>query len=120
MENRNKRPVHQVNSRQEVLNDDTLGTYFYDSQNGVIFFKLSHDVDYKADEQNHCPSNVCPRARVIVDSGDLTDSNCVNRFTAVEEYMQSSSGNPDNDSSVLPVTSPDPPETAGHGPTYPF
>ena len=34
MENRNKRPVRQVTSRQEVLNDDTLGTYFYDSQNG--------------------------------------------------------------------------------------
>lgn len=34
MENRNKRPVQQVTSRQEVLNDDTLGTYFYDSQMG--------------------------------------------------------------------------------------
>ncbi|XP_034311599.2 inactive cell surface hyaluronidase CEMIP2 [Magallana gigas] len=120
MENLQKREVRAVTSRQAVVDDEKLGTYFYDSTNGVVFFKLTHDVDYKSGEQNHCPNNVCPRARVRVMSGDLTDSNCVNRFTAVEEYMQTSSGTPGSDISVLPATYTNPPENVGHGPNYPF
>ncbi|XP_061181065.1 cell migration-inducing and hyaluronan-binding protein-like [Saccostrea echinata] len=120
MENFNKRPVHSVTSRQEVLDSDTVGTYYYDSANGVIFFKLMHEVEYGVEEIARCPDNVCPRARVLVTSGDLTDSNCVSRFSAVSEYTQPSSGTATNDDAILPATSADPPETFGHGPTYPF
>lgn len=34
MENLNNRDVRAVTSRQEVVDDEKLGTYFYDSTNG--------------------------------------------------------------------------------------
>lgn len=34
MENLNQRDVRAVSSRQEVVDDEKLGTYFYDSTNG--------------------------------------------------------------------------------------
>ncbi|XP_062611584.1 protein DDB_G0287365-like [Saccostrea cucullata] len=113
--------TEKVNSRDEVLADTTGGKYFFDSNVGVIFFKMVNDVDFAEGEMSSCPSKHCPFAFIRIDSGSMTDSDCSSRFFSQTSgsYVQADQGNPSVETNVIPADSESPPQTMGAGSTYP-
>ncbi|XP_046576514.1 LOW QUALITY PROTEIN: cell surface hyaluronidase-like [Haliotis rubra] len=107
-----------VSSVEDLDRDTSGGAVYHDNTTGLWFFKYMNMNDRLENETHSCPER-CPSIRFEVLSGDMNDGDCTSR--AYGPYKRAPiTGSNGLHANSLQVTSKDPPQGWGAGPTRPF